>query len=151
MFSFTIHLLDLKKCSRKDVELLERLVRIFLVYLLRERLYELKLTVGIIEAQVLICQWSYILIEHSDFVSLQETSIEALSGALRPKDNLSNVRSSCWWLLCHFLFDWFCTFDTFKFKSSLEFFLFSLQFFLFFFLLLLESLFFSFFLSFDLF
>ena len=151
MFSFAIYLLDLKKCSRKDVELLERLIRVFLINLLRERLYELKLTVGIVKAQVLICQWSYILIEHSYFVCLQKTSIEALSGALRPKDNLSNVRSSCWWLLCHFLFDWFCTFYTFKFKSSLEFFLFSLQFFLFLFLLLLESLFFSFFLSFDLF
>ena len=72
-----------------------------LIDLPREWLNDLKLTVGVIEAQILVCQRAHEIIEHGDGVRLQEPPVEALTGALRPEAHLGDVWPAGSWLLGH--------------------------------------------------
>ena len=66
-----------------------------------EGLNDLKLAVGIIEAQIFVCQRTHEIIEHGDGVRLQEPPIEALTGALRPEAHLGDVWPAGSWFLGH--------------------------------------------------
>ena len=110
--------LDLQYSSWENTNRLQSLICILVKHFLWEWLYDLKLAVLVIEAQILLHQRSYVAVEHGHFVSLQEASFKLLACALGSENDLRHVNSTLFWLIWHFFNYCSRTLTAFELNSS---------------------------------